>query len=76
MPAFINLQSLCTGEAFVTVKALITAVNKYALKEGFAVVKHQSNEKKEVVTRVYLQCNKGATHSQHLRRSDEVISAC
>ena len=61
-----SLQSLCIDESFLTVTALIAAVNEQIKKQSYAVVRCQSTkEKKEKIVRVYLHCNKEAICRQY-----------
>lgn len=59
-PALMSLQPPLITESFVTSKALIKAINEQAKEQGFAVVIHQSVEKKGILKRVYPRCDKGA----------------
>ena len=64
-PAPMSLQPPLIMESFVTSNAMIKAINEQAKEQGFAVVICQSVEKKGILKRVYLRCDKGAKQNSH-----------
>ena len=52
-----------TNEIYMTVQALINAVNEHTEKQGYAVIKQQSKRnKKKMKSAVYLQCDRENKH--------------